>query len=75
MHTDSAQKDIADASKKATNVPVRAVAMSAAQPMKQMVNEFYMLCVRVFLLMTELTELITNYILLPVIRHTNYNLR
>jgi hypothetical protein len=57
--------------KKATNVPVHAVAMAAARPMKQMVNEFYMLCVRVFLLMTELTELITNYILSPVIRRTN----
>ncbi len=41
-----------DASKKATNVPVRAVAKAAARPMKRMVNEFYMLCVRLFLLMT-----------------------
>jgi hypothetical protein len=41
-----------DASKKATNVPVHAVAMAAAGQMKTIVNEFYMLCVRLFLLRT-----------------------
>ncbi len=41
-----------DASKKATNVLVRAVATAAAGHMKTMVNEFYMLCVRLFLLRT-----------------------
>ncbi len=51
MQTESANKGIVDASKKATNVPVHAVAMATAQPMKTMVNEFYMLCVRLFLLM------------------------
>ena len=34
---------------------MRAVATAAAWPMKRMVNEFYMLCVRLFLLMTKLT--------------------
>jgi hypothetical protein len=52
---ESAQKGIVDASKKATNVPVHAVGTAAARPMKWMVNEFYMLCVRLFLLMTKLT--------------------
>ena len=52
---ESAWKGIVDASKKATNVPVCAVATAAARPMKWMVNEFYMLCVRLFLLMTKLT--------------------
>ncbi len=61
--------------KNGTNVSVHAVAMAAAGSMKQMANEFYMLYVRVFLLMTELTELITNYILSPVIRRTSYNLQ
>ncbi len=46
-----------DASKKATNVPVHAVAMAAARPMNRMVNEFYVLCVRLFLLInTWLTK-------------------
>jgi hypothetical protein len=40
-----------DASKKVTNVPVRAVATATARPMKTMVNEFYILGVRLFLLM------------------------
>jgi hypothetical protein len=53
-----------DASKKATNVPVGAVATAAARPMKCMVNEFYMLCVRLFLLMTKLT--IVHLLLLDV---------
>jgi hypothetical protein len=38
-----------DASKNATNVAVRAVAMAAAGQMKTMVSEFYMLCVKLFL--------------------------
>ncbi len=37
-----------DASKKATYVPVHAVARATARPMKTMVNEFYMLYVRLF---------------------------
>ena len=61
-----------DASKKATNVPVRAVATAAARPMKRMVNEFYMLCVRLFLLMTTW---LTKHHPSPVIRCTHYNLR
>ena len=61
-----------DASKKATNVPVRAVATAAARPMKRMVNEFYMLCVRLFLLMTKW---LTKHHPSPVIRRTHYNLR
>jgi hypothetical protein len=61
-----------DASKKATNVPVRAVATAAARPMKRMVNEFYMLCVRLFLLMNTW---LTKYQPSTVIRCTHYNLR
>jgi hypothetical protein len=53
-----------DASKKATNAPVHGVATAAARPMKWMVNEFYMSCVRLFLLMTKLT--IVHLLLLDV---------
>ncbi len=60
-----------DASKKATNVPVHAVAMAAAWPIKRMVNEFYMFCVRLFLLMTIW---LTKHHPSPIIRHTHYNL-
>jgi hypothetical protein len=34
VRTESAQKGVVDASKNATNVPVRAVATAAARPMK-----------------------------------------
>jgi hypothetical protein len=61
-----------DASKKATNVPVCAVATAAARPMKRMINEFYMLCVRLFLLMTKW---LTKHHPSPVLRRTHYNLR
>jgi hypothetical protein len=49
---ESANQGDVDASKKATNVPVHAVSTAAAGQMKTMVNEFYMLCVRLFLLRT-----------------------
>jgi hypothetical protein len=61
-----------DASKKATNVQVRAVATSAAWPMKTMVNEFYMLCARLSLLMNTW---LTQHHPSTVIRCTHYNLR
>ncbi len=61
-----------DASKKATNVPVRAVAMATAQPMKTMVTEFYMLCVRLFLLMNTC---LTKHHPSTVNRFTHYKLR
>ncbi len=60
-----------DASKKAKNVPVRAVAMAAAGQMKTMVNEFYMLCVRLFILRTLW---LTKHHPSPVFRCTHYNL-
>ncbi len=60
-----------DASKKATNVQVRA-ATSAAWLMKTMVNEFYMLCARLFLLMNTW---LTKHYPSTVIRCTHYNLR
>jgi hypothetical protein len=60
-----------DASKKATNVPVPAVAMAAAGQMKTMVNEFYMLCVRLFLLRTIW---LTKHHLSSALRRTHYNL-
>jgi hypothetical protein len=63
---------IVDASKKATNVLVHAVATTAALPMKTMVNEFYMVCVRLFLLMNTW---LTKHQPSTVIRCTHYNLR
>ncbi len=61
-----------DASKKATNVPVHAVATATARPMKTMVNEFYMLCVRLFLLMNTC---LAKHHPSTVNRCTHYNLR
>jgi hypothetical protein len=56
----------------ATNVPVRAVATAAAGQMKTMVNaEFYMFCVRLFLIRTIW---LTKHHPLPVFRGTHYNL-
>ncbi len=70
--TESANQGIFDASKKATNVPVRAVATATAWQMKTMVNEFYMLCVRLFQLMNTCH---TKHHPTTVNRCTNYNLR
>ncbi len=61
-----------DASKKATYVPVHAVVMATARQMKTMVNEFYMLCVRMFLLMNTCYTKHHSY---TVNRCTNYTLR
>jgi hypothetical protein len=60
-----------NASKKATNVSVHAVATAAAGQMKTMVNEFYMLCVRLFLLRTIW---LAKHHPSPVFRCTHYNL-
>jgi hypothetical protein len=61
-----------DASKIATNEPVCAVATATARPMKRMVNEFYILCVRLFLLMNTCY---TKHHPSTVNRCTHYNLR
>jgi hypothetical protein len=60
-----------DALKKATIIPVHAVATAAAGLMKTMVNEFYMLYVRLFLLRTIWT---TEHHPSRVFRRTHYNL-
>ncbi len=61
-----------DASKKATFVPVHAVAAATARPTKTMVNEFYMLYLRLFLLMNKCY---TEHHPSTVNRCTHYNLR
>ncbi len=70
--TETENKGVVDASKKATNVPARAVATAIVRQIKTIGNQFYMLCVRLFLLMNTCY---TKHHPSSVDRCTTYNLR